>query len=293
MKFLRSFPHILAIVALATTAWTSPSLGNEINSIPDDTQYLQEEPIDIYVPPPETGAPGTCAALIEPAINKIIGRYQNNWGILAETLEGGTTLYSHNPDKFFIPASNTKLFTTAAALQRLNPQGKIGSKSVQNWINVTNINSNNYYADTLLKHIGGASVAKSILAQIGVDPNSFRLADGSGLSRKNAATPRALVTTLRSMHYAPGNNVFYASLPVAGISGTLRNRMKNTTAQGTVYAKTGTLRGVRALSGYMNHPYFGQVIFSILANNPSVSGSALVSSIDQIVLQISRTKPCN
>ncbi|HAC65752.1 MAG TPA: peptidase S13, partial [Cyanothece sp. UBA12306] len=142
-------------------------------------------------------------------------------------------------------------------------------------------------------HIGGPQAAKSALARIGVDPKGFRLADGSGLSRRNAATPKSLVTTLRVMYYAPGKDMFYASLPVAGRSGTLRNRMKNTPAQGTVLAKTGTLRGVRALSGYIKHPNFGMVLFSILANNPHQSGSSLVRSIDKIVLQISTIKPCN
>jgi D-alanyl-D-alanine carboxypeptidase/D-alanyl-D-alanine-endopeptidase (penicillin-binding protein 4) len=128
---------------------------------------------------------------------------------------------------------------------------------------------------------------------LGVSPNGFRQVDGSGLSRRNVATPRSLVTTLRAMYYTPARDMFYASLPVAGVTGTLRNRMKSTAAQGTVHAKTGTLRGVRALSGYMNHPYFGMVVFSVLANNPNVSGSALISSIDKIVLQLTTTRPCD
>lgn len=294
MKLTRSYPHFLSIFALATVAWATPSLAEETNSTTAAADYFQgQQSIEIYVPPPEPGTSGTCAALIEPAIDSIIGRYQANWGILVEKLDDGTTLYSHNADKFFIPASNTKLFTTAAALQKLSPQSKIRSKSLQDWITVTNVRSNNYYADTLLSYIGGAVAAKSALAQMGINPNSFRQADGSGLSRRNVATPRALVTTLRAMYYAPGKDVFYASLPVAGMSGTLRNRMKGTPAQGTVYAKTGTLRSVRALSGYLNHPHFGKVVFSILVNNPSVSGSSLVSSIDRIVLQISTIKPCD
>ena len=160
-------------------------------------------------------------------------------------------------------------------------------------MNVTNVRSNNYYADTLLRRIGGQQAVKKALAELGVSPNSFRQVDGSGLSRRNVATPRSLVTTLRSMYYVPNKDVFYASLPVAGITGTLRSRMKGTSAQGTVSAKTGTLRGVRALSGYMNHPHFGMVVFSILANNPSVSGSSLIRSIDKVILQLSSMRPCD
>lgn len=292
MRFTRFWLHSLTVVAATTVAWTNPTLANEVKV--NSTDYFQgRESIDIYVPPPENNTAGTCAALIQPAIDSIVGRYQNHWGILAEKLDDGTLLYSHNADKHFIPASNNKIFTTAAALQLLSPQSTIGSKSLQSWVNVTNVRSNNYYADALLRHIGGQQAVKRALGELGVSPNSFRQVDGSGLSRRNVATPRSLVTTLRSMYYVPNKDVFYASLPVAGITGTLRNRMKGTSVQGTVSAKTGTLRGVRALSGYMNHPHFGMVVFSILANNPHVSGTYLINSIDKIVLQLSSTRPCD
>lgn len=292
MKRISSYSHSFAILATISVVWVTPSIADETSPITTTDHFQGRQSIEIYVPQPETGKSGTCAALIEPAIAGIMGSYQANWGILVEKLEEGTTLYSHNADKFFIPASNIKLFTTAAALQKLSPQSKIQSKSLQDWITVTNVRSNNYYADALLTHIGGAAAAKLALEQIGVNPNSFRQADGSGLSRRNFATPRSLIMTLRAMYYAPDKDVFYASLPVAGISGTLRNRMKGTPAQGRVYAKTGTLKGVRALSGYMNHPDFGKVVFSILVNNPLVSGSYLVRSIDRIVLQVSTSQPC-
>ncbi|MEM8779453.1 MAG: D-alanyl-D-alanine carboxypeptidase [Cyanobacteria bacterium P01_G01_bin.49] len=292
MKFTRFWLHSLVIVATTSVASTSPALANEVNF--SDTDYFQgRESLEIYVPPPENNTAGTCSALIQPAIDSIVGRYQNNWGILVEKLDDGTLLYSHNADKHFIPASNNKIFTTAAALQLLSPQSKIGSKSLQSWVNTTNVLSNNYYADTLLRHIGGQQAVKRTLGELGVSPNSFRQVDGSGLSRSNVATPRALVTTLRAMYYVPNKDMFYSSLPVAGVTGTLRSRMKSTAAQGTVSAKTGTLRGVRALSGYMKHPYFGMVVFSILVNNPSVSGSYLVSSIDKVVLQLSAARPCD
>ncbi|MGB5596848.1 MAG: D-alanyl-D-alanine carboxypeptidase [Crocosphaera sp.] len=294
MQLTRFWLPTLAILATTSLTGVSPSLGNDLQPIPQNPVYFQEEgPIEIYVPPPENNRSGSCAALIQPAIDNIINPYQKHWGVLVEKLEDGTLLYSHNADKHFIPASNNKIFTTAAALQLLSPSSKIGSKSLQSWVNVTNVRSNNYYADTLLRHIGGQQAAKNALTKLGVSPNGFRQVDGSGLSRRNVATPRSLVTTLRAMYYTPARDMFYASLPVAGVTGTLRNRMKSTAAQGTVHAKTGTLRGVRALSGYMNHPYFGMVVFSVLANNPNVSGSALISSIDKIVLQLTTTRPCD
>ncbi|ACB51681.1 putative D-alanyl-D-alanine carboxypeptidase [Crocosphaera subtropica ATCC 51142] len=295
MRLTRSWLPTLAIVATTSLTAISPSFGNNLKPLLNNPEPapVADSPIEIYVPPPENNTSGSCAALITPVIDNIISPYEKHWGILVEKLDDGTVLYSHNADRHFIPASNNKIFTTAAALQLKTPQSKIGSKSLQSWVNVTNVRSNNYYADTLLRHIGGQQAAKSALGKLGVLPNTFRQVDGSGLSRRNVATPRSLVTILRAMYYTPNRDIFYSSLPVAGVTGTLRNRMKGTSAQGTVSAKTGTLRGVRALSGYMKHPHFGMVVFSILVNNPSVSGSAMIHSIDKIVLQLSSTRPCD
>jgi D-alanyl-D-alanine carboxypeptidase/D-alanyl-D-alanine-endopeptidase (penicillin-binding protein 4) len=208
-------------------------------------------------------------------------------------LADGETIYHYNADLALIPASNIKILTTAAALQKLDPQTPIRSnKSLREWVNVTNLRSNNFYADTLLKHIGGSTVVKQELSRLGVNPSSFYLADGSGLSRRNVATPRALVETLRAMYSAPNRDIFYASLPTAGMSGTLRNRLKQTPVQGTVHAKTGTLRGVRALSGYMEHQEYGTLVFSILVNQPNQSGTSLVRAIDDIVLRLNMVTPC-
>lgn len=254
----------------------------------------QENSIPIYVPPPERQAAGICPAFLEPAISSVIDSpsfAKGNWGILVESLDG-TTLYSRNADRHLIPASNIKLLTTAAALQRLDPQTSIRSTSLREWINVTNLRSNNNYADVLLRYVGGPQAVKSALAQLGVNPNAFRQVDGSGLSRRNSATPSALVDTLKAMSAARGTEVWYGSLPVAGVSGTLRNRLRNTPAQGKVHAKTGTLRGVRALSGYIDHPDYGVLAFSILVNQPNQSGQALVGAIDTIVLRLTQLTPC-
>jgi D-alanyl-D-alanine carboxypeptidase/D-alanyl-D-alanine-endopeptidase (penicillin-binding protein 4) len=208
-------------------------------------------------------------------------------------LSDGETIYEYNADRGFIPASNMKILTTAAALQRLSPSTTIsGNKSLQEWVTVTNLRSDNYYADTLLKRLGGGAVAKQTLTQLGINPQGFRFADGSGLSRRNLATPRVLVDTLRAMYSTPQKDVFFASLPTAGISGTLRNRMKQTSVQGLVHAKTGTLTGVRALSGYLDHQEYGTLVFSILANSANQSGAALVRAIDEIVITINRNYSC-
>jgi D-alanyl-D-alanine carboxypeptidase/D-alanyl-D-alanine-endopeptidase (penicillin-binding protein 4) len=133
---------------------------------------------------------------------------------------------------------------------------------------------------------------KQTLASLGVDPNGFRQVDGSGLSRQNVATPQALIATLKAMMYAKGNDLFYRSLPVAGVNGTLRNRLRLPETQGRIRAKTGTLRGVRSLSGYLDHPYYGKILFSIMVNQPSQSGQVLVGAIDEIALRLAQLTPC-
>lgn len=284
------------ITWLSMAAMTSinPVAAQQIYSpINNNNGYQEDQPIKIHVPPPQSYQRGICSVFLEPAIGQVINTYKGKWGILVQKLSDGETIYHYNADLALIPASNIKILTTAAALQRLDPQTKISSnKSLQEWVNVTNLRSNNYYADTLLKYIGGYPAAKQELTRLGVNPNGFYLADGSGLSRRNAATPRALVETLRAMYSAPNREIFFASLPTAGISGTLRNRLKQTSAQGIVHAKTGTLRGVRALSGYMEHREYGTLVFSILVNQPNQSGTSLVRAIDDIVLRLNMITPC-
>jgi serine-type D-Ala-D-Ala carboxypeptidase/endopeptidase (penicillin-binding protein 4) len=284
----------LAIFTLTTVAWTGAAVANEVSR--SSAEYLEQdfEPIEIVVPPPESNSTsGICPAFLEPAIDQIVESdtfRKGKWGILIQSLDGRTTFYSRNPDKGLIPASNLKIFTAAAALETLNPDSTIRTKPVRSWVYNTLLMSDNEDADVLMKTMGSAKI-KSILSNLGVSSNSYRMVDGSGLSRSNLATPRALVTTLRSMDSSRNRDIFLASLPTAGVSGTLKNRMRNTAVTGSVHAKTGTLTGVRALSGYMEHPEYGTLVFSIIVNQ-SISGDTLVKGVDRIVLKMSNLTRC-
>ncbi|BAQ64063.1 D-alanyl-D-alanine carboxypeptidase/D-alanyl-D-alanine-endopeptidase [Geminocystis sp. NIES-3709] len=284
---------------LTLTTCLSPVRAQDIEPTVTNYNYNQDFisiPIEIIPPenkPYSSPSPSSCSSFIAPSIEEIIKRYGGSWGILVQKLSDGETIYNYNADRGFIPASNMKILTTAAALQRLSPSTTISAnKSLKEWVTVTNLRSDNYYADTLLKRIGGGAIAKQTLAELGINPQGFYFADGSGLSRRNSATPRVLVDTLRVMYSNPQRDIFFASLPTAGISGTLRNRMKQTPVQGIVHAKTGTLTGVRALSGYLDHRQYGTLVFSILANHPNQSGAALVRAIDEIVLTLNTTGNC-
>jgi serine-type D-Ala-D-Ala carboxypeptidase/endopeptidase (penicillin-binding protein 4) len=91
--------------------------------------------------------------------------------------------------------------------------------------------------------------------------------DGSGLSRHDLVTPRAIVSLLTYAQKQPWFEVYYGSLPVAGVDGTLEDRMKNTLAAGRIHAKTGSVEHVRTLSGFAETPGGRRLIFSFLSNN--------------------------
>jgi D-alanyl-D-alanine carboxypeptidase/D-alanyl-D-alanine-endopeptidase (penicillin-binding protein 4) len=138
--------------------------------------------------------------------------------------------------------------------------------------------SQNQIGEILLKTLGlergGAGIADSgrvvvrrQLLEWGVDSAGFALRDGSGLSRHNYLTPETVVRVLHTMRTRTDFDVFYHSLPIAGVDGTIRDRMKGGAAHGNVRAKTGTLDKARALSGYVTTADGRVLIFSMLANN--------------------------
>ena len=105
------------------------------------------------------------------------------------------------------------------------------------------------------------------LAQVGVKKGDVLLEEGSGLSRRDVITPEATVALLSYMSRSRWAEVYKNALPVAGVDGTLQNRMKGTSAAGNVRAKTGSLRYVYTLSGYVTSAAGEHLAFSIMLNN--------------------------
>ena len=146
---------------------------------------------------------------------------------------------------------------------------------------LTNRPSDNFFAEMLLKAIGlqvdgrgttggGARAATLFARNLGSRP---RIADGSGLSRRNRASPRSVVRLLMGMRRRDEGAAYTNSLAVAGRSGTLRSRMRRGPARRKCRAKTGTISGVSTLSGYCR-ARSGQVYaFSFLMNGVSASGA--------------------
>ena len=137
--------------------------------------------------------------------------------------------------------------------------------------------SDNLYAESTYYQIAASSggrpatakdaqkLEENLLVRIGLDPSRYRLADGSGLSLYNYLTAEAQVRLLR---YAWFRDEIYQqllpTLPIAGEDGTLKKRMTDTAAQGNVQAKTGSVTGVSALTGYLTAPNGHRLAFSII-----------------------------
>lgn len=151
--------------------------------------------------------------------------------------------------------------------------------------------SNNNIAESLVKSMGqkaaggagswtsGAAAMRSTLIQLGLQPGSFTLVDGSGLSREDRVSPRALVTALRSgsSSFAYGPELV-ASLPIANRDGTLKRRAD--AARDAVRAKTGLLNGATALSGIAQDAGGRRLVFSIIANGYKAGDLEAMAALD-------------
>jgi serine-type D-Ala-D-Ala carboxypeptidase/endopeptidase (penicillin-binding protein 4) len=113
----------------------------------------------------------------------------------------------------------------------------------------------------------GRAVIERQLAAWGIAPTSFAVRDGSGLSRHDYVAPDAIVRVLDAMRRSPNFAVFRDALPLAGVDGTIKNRMLGTAAAGNVHAKTGFVDKARSLSGYVTTADGRLLIFSLLCNN--------------------------
>jgi serine-type D-Ala-D-Ala carboxypeptidase/endopeptidase (penicillin-binding protein 4) len=114
---------------------------------------------------------------------------------------------------------------------------------------------------------------------LGVEPSGYTLFDGSGLSRLDLITPNTAIKLLRYMYDSPARENWLSVLPVGGQDGTLSNRFGGTAAAGRVYAKTGSLSHVSALSGYIQRTDGSWVAFSILVNNYGPRGVGEVRGV--------------
>lgn len=182
-----------------------------------------------------------------------------------------------------------------AALEA-EPLAEARSATLTQLVEETNHPSNNFFAETLLKRLdaedgdqgdtkGGTKEVERFAKRVG---SGVHAADGSGLTRTNRATPEQVGKLLLAMGEHSAGSAFKRSLPKAGREGTLAGRMQGTAAEGRCRAKTGTISGVSALSGYCR-ARGTEMAFSILMNGVNTTSARNIQ--DRMAATIARYKP--
>ena len=193
--------------------------------------------------------------------------------------------------------------TPAAAPGELRLLGTAWSVPLSEIVTEANVQSDNFYAETLLRMIalqagcstdqdGCRDAAEATLRSLGLrTDNACQQFDGSGLSRKNYVSPAFFVRFLRKMATLPVWDAFLASLPVSGGEGTLEFFLREAPQElkDRIHMKSGSMNGVRCYSGYIL-PADGDaaraVTFSLMVNNCTASTYVVTPVLEEIIAAI-------
>jgi len=184
--------------------------------------------------------------------------------------------------------------------------GEVGSAPLRDLVAAFMKPSQNLETDLIFAHVGettrpagapewrtseqlGVTALGEFLRSSGLPADEVRFDEGSGLSRNNLASANATTALLAFMAKHPEATAFRDSLPVAGVDGTIRRRMKGTAAEGNVRAKTGTLRWANGLSGYVTTAAGEALAFSVLLNRSVTPAGAFArDDVDTIAVMLAR-----
>ncbi len=178
------------------------------------------------------------------------------------------------------------------------------SKPLIDDVRVINKVSQNLHAEILLRLLGrergnagtvegGLEVIRQFLTQAGIAGDQYVFYDGSGLSRQNMATPHAIVQLLRYASAQPWGATYKSTLPIAGVDGTLADRLKGPHVEKRVLAKTGSHSSIKTLSGYATTDSGQAIVFSIMSNNLNLPAKRVTDTIDGIVEAIVEDGPAS
>jgi len=207
-------------------------------------------------------------------------------GSIAAGDSAAIIITQHDPDRAYVAALTEALrergITVAGqparpGTERVDTMFTVQSVPLREILPMLLKPSQNQIAEAFLRTIGlegtgvgtadsGRRVVERQFAEWKIAPDGFVVRDGSGLSRSDYLAPEAVVGILDVMRRSPHFDLFYQSLPIAGVDGTIGNRMKGTPAENNLHAKTGTLQMVRSLSGYVYTADRRLLEFSILCN---------------------------
>ncbi len=159
--------------------------------------------------------------------------------------------------------------------------------------------SNNFTAEMVLKTVAanrqgapgstekGVVLLKDFVSALGIDSSEYAIFNGSGLSQRNHLSPNVLNRVLIAAYQ--NNKIrsdFMSSLSIAGVDGTLGNRLKADVLKGNVKGKTGTLSDVSALAGYLETRAKNMVAFTILVNGPAAGAGGYFAMQEKLLLDI-------
>jgi D-alanyl-D-alanine carboxypeptidase/D-alanyl-D-alanine-endopeptidase (penicillin-binding protein 4) len=230
-------------------------------------------------------------------------------GLFRQLLEErGIVIYGHQRTRHTELASLSTFSVTALAPSRGGDDDRrppnqsitlasYESKPLLQDIRVTNKISQNLHAEILLRLMGrergnagtiegGLEVLRGFLTQAGISSDQYAFYDGSGLSRQDLVTPHAIVQLLRYCSTQPWGADYKTTFPVAGVDGSLTDRLTSPRLHGRIMAKTGSLGGVKALSGYATTDAGQAIVFSILTNNFNLPAKRVTDAIDELVQTI-------
>ncbi len=161
----------------------------------------------------------------------------------------------------------------------------------------TNLESINLYAEALLKRIAaerrrpgstrvGLKIVDEYWESMQIDTKGMLLRDGSGLSSNNVLSPRQIATILQKTYHTTYGDALWQSLPVAGRSGSLKNMLRGTRAEGRLRAKSGYISAVRSYAGYVETSGNRLVAFAMLANNFTCSAGQMRIKFERLMVKM-------
>ncbi len=167
------------------------------------------------------------------------------------------------------------------------------SPSLEKIVNVTNITSNNLFAESLLRVLGngygysGIEIVRKFLTTKGIDVNELNMTDGSGLARADLVTTSLQATLLGKIQLDNAlSKSFYNSLPIAGKQGSMSNIGKGTPIENKMRAKTGYINKARGYCGYITTKTGKELSFSILFNNYNCSAKEAKIKIEKFLVEL-------
>jgi serine-type D-Ala-D-Ala carboxypeptidase/endopeptidase (penicillin-binding protein 4) len=211
------------------------------------------------------------------------------------TVEGAVRVQHRAPLLADDPTARGDALQPAIALEGTEI-GRLLPNPLSDDIRITNKVSQNVYAELILRRLGlvsgsgsaadGQAMIDAMLIEAGVPRSGYELADGSGMSNYNRVSPRLMVRFLRWTTRQTWGEAWRATLPIGGVDGTLSRRFVGTPLEGRIFAKTGSLNAVSALSGFMTTARGRTLIFSIFANDRQSSASIATPAMDAALLAV-------